>query len=103
MNTALRTRLVEVVVPVHNEQRALPDCVARLHEHLTTSFPYGFRITIADNASSDGTWRIAQELAARYRGCGPYGWRRRGAAGRVRGDTAGRAGQRDQPDGGAVR
>ncbi|MGW4470245.1 glycosyltransferase [Nonomuraea sp. NPDC004354] len=68
MNTALRTRLVEVVVPVHNEQRALPDCVARLHEHLTTSFPYGFRITIADNASSDGTWRIAQELAARYPG-----------------------------------
>ncbi|WP_431898767.1 glycosyltransferase [Nonomuraea sp. bgisy101] len=66
MKTALRTRLVEVVVPVHNEQRALPVCVARLHEHLTTSFPYGFRITIADNASSDSTWRIAQELAAHY-------------------------------------
>ncbi|MEU7897696.1 bifunctional glycosyltransferase family 2/GtrA family protein [Nonomuraea sp. NPDC049152] len=68
MKTAIRTRLVEVVVPVHNEQRALPVCVARLHEHLTTSFPYGFRITIADNASSDATWPIAQELAAHYPG-----------------------------------
>ncbi|MFE3449575.1 glycosyltransferase [Nonomuraea sp. NPDC059194] len=68
MTTELRTRLVEVVVPVHNEQRALPVCVARLHEHLTTSFPYGFHITIADNASSDGTWPVALELAARYPG-----------------------------------
>ncbi|RVX42870.1 putative flippase GtrA [Nonomuraea polychroma] len=61
--TAVRTRLVEVVVPVHNEQRALRASVTRLHAYLTGNFPYGFRITIADNASTDNTWQIATELA----------------------------------------
>ncbi|MER6510009.1 glycosyltransferase [Nonomuraea sp. NPDC001636] len=61
--TAVRTRLVEVVVPVHNEQRALRESVARLHAYLAATFPYGFRITIADNASTDDTWRLATELA----------------------------------------
>ncbi|MCK2217227.1 bifunctional glycosyltransferase family 2/GtrA family protein [Actinomadura sp. ATCC 31491] len=60
--TALRTRLVEVVVPVYNEQRALRASVTRLHGYLTRNFPYGFRITIADNASTDNTWQIATEL-----------------------------------------
>ncbi|MFI6732714.1 glycosyltransferase [Nonomuraea sp. NPDC050451] len=61
--TAVRTRLVEVVVPVYNEQRALRGSIIRLHTYLTGNFPYGFRITIADNASSDNTWQIATELA----------------------------------------
>ncbi|MFF3442520.1 glycosyltransferase [Streptosporangium sp. NPDC002721] len=57
-----RTRLVEIVVPVHNEQRVLGESVRRLHAYLTGTFPYGFRITIADNASTDATWRIATAL-----------------------------------------
>ncbi|MFG1710136.1 glycosyltransferase [Nonomuraea sp. M3C6] len=61
--TAVRTRLVEVVVPVHNEQRALRASVTRLHTYLARHFPYGYRITIADNASIDNTWQIATELA----------------------------------------
>ncbi|WP_188187661.1 bifunctional glycosyltransferase family 2/GtrA family protein [Nonomuraea sp. SYSU D8015] len=61
--TAIRTRLVEVVVPVYNEQRALRPSITRLHAYLTGNFPYGFRITIADNASTDNTWQIATELA----------------------------------------
>ncbi|MGA4993242.1 glycosyltransferase [Nonomuraea bangladeshensis] len=60
--TAVRTRLVEVVVPVYDEQRALRESVTRLHGYLTRNFPYGFRITIADNASTDDTWQIATEL-----------------------------------------
>lgn len=64
METPVRTRLVEVVVPVHNEQAALRDSVSRLHRHLSGDFPCGFRVTIADNASADATWRIATELAA---------------------------------------
>lgn len=58
-----RTRLVEIVVPVYNEQRVLADSVRRLHAYLTHDFPYGFRITIADNASTDDTWTIACDLA----------------------------------------
>jgi putative flippase GtrA len=61
--TAVRTRLVEVVVPVYNEQRALRESIARLQAYLTGNLPYGFRITIADNASTDNTWQIATELA----------------------------------------
>ncbi|MFF4621024.1 glycosyltransferase [Nonomuraea jabiensis] len=61
--TAVRTRLVEVVVPVYNEQRALRESITRLQAYLTGNFPYGFRITIADNASTDNTWQLATELA----------------------------------------
>jgi hypothetical protein len=38
--------LVEVVVPVHNEQRVLVASVTRLHRHLAASFPFAFRITM---------------------------------------------------------
>ncbi|GAA4238633.1 bifunctional glycosyltransferase family 2/GtrA family protein [Actinomadura meridiana] len=60
-----RGRFVEVVVPVHNEERVLTATVERLHAYLAGTFPYPFRITIADNASTDGTWWIAEELTAR--------------------------------------
>ncbi|MFI6789295.1 glycosyltransferase [Nonomuraea sp. NPDC050383] len=68
MQTSVRTRLVEVVVPVYNEQRALRQSIARLHGYLTRTFPYGFRITIADNASTDDTWHEARRLAAELPG-----------------------------------
>ncbi len=61
------TRVVlDVVVPVHNEEADLPRSVARLHEYLTDQVPMTFRITIADNASTDGTARIADRLAGQY-------------------------------------
>lgn len=56
--------VVEVVVPVYNEQRALPESIRRLHEHLTDSFPFRWRIVIANNASTDETARVAAALAA---------------------------------------
>jgi putative flippase GtrA len=63
MHTSVKTRLVEVVVPVYNEQRALRDSIGRLHAYLSGTFPYDYRITIADNASTDNTWFLAQQLA----------------------------------------
>lgn len=36
----------------------------RLHAFLASGFPYTFRITVADNASTDATPQIAQRLAA---------------------------------------
>ena len=56
--------VLDVVVPVYNEQAALADSVQRLHRHLREQFPFSARITIADNASVDDTPRIAAELAA---------------------------------------
>lgn len=64
--TAVRTKLVEVVVPVYNEQHSLERCVRRLHGYLDETFPYPFRITIADNASVDGTWAVATALAEEF-------------------------------------
>jgi 4-amino-4-deoxy-L-arabinose transferase-like glycosyltransferase/putative flippase GtrA len=58
--------LVEVVVPVHNEEHVLEASIRRLHGYLTASFPFPFRITIADNASTDGTWPLARRLAERF-------------------------------------
>ena len=56
--------VLDIVVPVHNEEADLEPSVRRLHEHLSGQFPYPFRITIADNASTDATPRIAARLAA---------------------------------------
>ena len=56
--------VLDIVVPVYNEQSVLADSVHRLHRHLRESFPFSARITIADNASIDDTAQIATELAA---------------------------------------
>jgi putative flippase GtrA len=54
---------VEIVIPVRNEERDLPPGVRRLHAYLGEAFPFTTRITIADNGSTDGTWREARALA----------------------------------------
>ncbi len=56
--------VLDVVIPVFNEEKDLGPCVRRLHEHLTRTFPYPFRITVADNASTDRTSEVAGALAA---------------------------------------
>jgi putative flippase GtrA len=59
----LSAPVLDVVVPVHNEQASLSHGVRRLHSYLTESFPFDWRITIADSGSTDDTWSIACELA----------------------------------------
>ncbi|WP_328385554.1 glycosyltransferase family 2 protein [Streptomyces sp. NBC_00400] len=54
--------VLDVVIPVYNEERDLAPCVRRLHDHLARTFPYSFRITIADNASTDRTPEVAALL-----------------------------------------
>ena len=56
--------VVEVVVPVRNEERDLGPSVRRLHAYLRDHFPFAARITIADNGSDDATWAVARGLAA---------------------------------------
>ncbi|MCE9621624.1 MAG: bifunctional glycosyltransferase family 2/GtrA family protein [Actinomycetia bacterium] len=55
---------VDVTVPVYNEEHVLRVSIERLHAYLSASFPFGWQITIADNASTDRTRAIAHELAA---------------------------------------
>ena len=66
--SASRLADVEVVLPVYNEAAALETCVRRLRHFLDTSFPFPATVTIADNASTDGTWAIASQLAATLSG-----------------------------------
>ncbi|MGW1434428.1 glycosyltransferase [Streptomyces griseus] len=60
--------VLDVVVPVYNEEKDLRPCVVRLHGHLARTFPYPFRITVADNASTDATPAVAAALAAELPG-----------------------------------
>jgi glycosyltransferase involved in cell wall biosynthesis len=63
VDTRAHEAVLDVVIPVYNEQTDLPRCVRRLHAHLTRAFPCPFRITVADNASTDRTLAVARELA----------------------------------------
>ena len=60
---AARSYVLDIVIPVYNEERDLPGSVRRLHQFLATEVPYPSRITVADNASTDSTLAVAQELA----------------------------------------
>jgi putative flippase GtrA len=55
--------LIDIVVPVYNEATDLERSVRALDTYLSEALPYSYRVTIADNASVDGTWLIAQRLA----------------------------------------
>jgi putative flippase GtrA len=54
---------VEIMIPVYNEERALPGCVRTLHRYLGEHFPVPWRITVVDNASTDATAGVAARLA----------------------------------------
>jgi glycosyltransferase involved in cell wall biosynthesis len=54
---------VEIVIPVYNEERTLAASVRKLHRYMRREFTFVFRLTIADNASVDGTLAKAQALA----------------------------------------
>ena len=64
----LERPVLDIIVPVYNEETDLAPSVGRLHAHLRREFPYSFRITIADNASTDATPQIAAGLAAELPG-----------------------------------
>jgi len=59
---------VEIVVPVYNEAATLRQSVVRLREYLDRSFPLSALVTIADNASTDGTHAVALAVARELRG-----------------------------------
>ncbi|MGK8557243.1 glycosyltransferase [Nocardia gipuzkoensis] len=60
------TPVLDIVIPVYNEERDLAGCIDRLRRYLRDGFPFSTRITIADNASTDATLRIARALADEF-------------------------------------
>ena len=57
---------VDLVIPVYNEEAALPDSIARLTQFLRENLVNPWHVTIADNASIDGTRPVSEELAEQY-------------------------------------
>ena len=63
---------VAIVIPVYNEEKALPDSIAKLHAFLSRNLKHQWHIVIADNASTDKTWEIAQSLTKKYHDVVPF-------------------------------
>ncbi|HEX9641146.1 MAG TPA: dolichyl-phosphate beta-glucosyltransferase [Candidatus Krumholzibacteria bacterium] len=58
---------LDIVLPVYNEAHVLAASIERLRAYLQeNAFPYSWRIVVADNASTDSTLDVANELAQRY-------------------------------------
>lgn len=60
--------ILDIVIPVYNEEADLEACVRRLHRFLSGEVPYSARITIADNASTDSTLAVAYRIALELNG-----------------------------------
>jgi glycosyltransferase involved in cell wall biosynthesis len=60
--------LVDIVIPVYNEERVLAASVRSLRSYLDSSFPFSTVVTIVDNGSTDSTASIAAQLAGELEG-----------------------------------
>ena len=70
---------LDIVIPVLNEERALPESIPVLHTHLTDNFGgYDWRIVIADNGSEDATPEVSERLSREYPGVSPFRLEQRG-------------------------
>lgn len=56
--------LVEIAIPVYNEESDLETRVLELCRFLESEFPFTARVVIVDNASTDRTFEIAQKITA---------------------------------------
>ena len=59
---------VDIVIPVYNEEQALPRSIVILADYLRDNLPNPWQIIIADNASTDGTRSVSEMLCQRYSG-----------------------------------
>ncbi|HTX63486.1 MAG TPA: dolichyl-phosphate beta-glucosyltransferase [Acidimicrobiales bacterium] len=56
--------VLDVVIPVYNEERVLERSVRRLRAHLDADLPWASVVTVVDNGSTDATSAVADRLAA---------------------------------------
>lgn len=72
-------KALDIVIPVLNEERALPLSIPVLHAHLADNFGgYEWRIVIADNGSEDATPEVSQRLSREFPGVTPFRLEQRG-------------------------
>ena len=63
---AIACPLIDIVVPVLNEEKILQKSITALDEYMAKHLPYCYQITIADNGSQDKTLEIANNLAKKH-------------------------------------
>ncbi len=67
MSASQKDTLVDVLLPVYNEEHVLEKSVTTLRDFLQKDLSrFHWVISIGDNASTDRTFAVAQELAAAY-------------------------------------
>ena len=54
---------VDIVIPVLNEQEALPVCIARLQNYISENIDQKCNIIIADNGSNDDTPKVSKHFS----------------------------------------
>ncbi|CAI8033416.1 Glycosyltransferase AglD [Geodia barretti] len=59
---------IDIVIPVYNEEDALPVSIPKLCSFLRNNLAIPWRVTIADNASIDGTRAVSEELSREAEG-----------------------------------
>ena len=59
---------IDIVIPVLNEESALPHCVAKLFAFIEQHHQWKWGVVLADNGSVDRTPEIAAELSEKYNG-----------------------------------
>jgi len=57
---------VDIIIPVYNEERDLPNSIKKLTEFLEANLTNPWQVIIADNASTDGTRAISEGLCQQY-------------------------------------
>jgi len=57
------TPVLDIAIPVYNEERVLDRSVRALHAYVHAGIPFATRITIVDNGSEDATRLIGMRLA----------------------------------------
>ena len=75
---------IEIVVPVYNEEQALPSTILILTDFLNANVTKHWQIVIADNASTDNTRSVSEMLCGKYPGVNYKYIPRKGRGGALR-------------------
>lgn len=59
-------KYVDITIPVYNEEKELKENFLRLYNFLTKKADFKWQITIVDNASTDNTQKIGENLEKKY-------------------------------------
>ena len=58
-------RSIDIIIPVYNEEAALPQCIATLSQFARKELANSeWRIVVADNGSIDSTRDVAEKLSS---------------------------------------